>query len=97
MKPRPLDPPMKYESESSRSSKNGDCCTLNTSSLFCGMFGFCSIFGIEDTELEDLRDGDEFECILDNISIFSSFSSSRSFSSRFSASSDRTLSSKDSV
>lgn len=41
--------------------------------------------------------GFRFECILDNMSIFSSFSSSKSFNSRTSVSRARTLSSKDSV
>jgi hypothetical protein len=42
-------------------------------------------------------DGRLFECIFDSISIFSSFSSSRSFNSLTSDSKLRTLSSKDSV
>ncbi len=42
-------------------------------------------------------DGRRFECIFDSMSIFSSFSSNKSFNSLTSASNERTLSSNDSV
>jgi hypothetical protein len=45
----------------------------------------------------DDMDGRRFECIFDSMSIFSSFSSSKSFNSLTSASKVRTLSSNDSV
>lgn len=50
-----------------------------------------------DRFVEHFRDGGEKLCSRESISIFSSFSSSRSFNSRTSASSPRTRSSRDSV
>ncbi len=97
MNPRPLDAPMNNESEFSRSSREGDCCTWNVLSLLSSAAEFFSTAEVGESESDVLRDGDEYERILDNISIFSSFSSSIFFSSRISASNDRTLSSSDSV
>ena len=97
MNPRPLEAPMNQESESSRSSKEGDCCTWNVSSLGSSTGFFRSTAAVGDTELDERRELDEYECILDSMSIFSSFSSRMFFNSRISASKERTRSSNDSV
>ena len=71
--------------------------TSKTSSLADSNSRFtCSILA-GDRFVEHFRDGGEKLCSRESISIFSSFSSSRSFNSRTSASSPRTRSSKDSV
>lgn len=85
---------MKYESAFSAPNNNGDACTRKTSS-FGGVNSFVlSMEGVVADDIEGLR---LLECIFDNISSFSSFSSRRSFNSLTSASNDRTLSSNDSV
>jgi hypothetical protein len=50
-----------------------------------------------EADVDSVIDGRLFECILESMSIFSSFSSSKSFNSLTSASRARTLSSNDSV
>ena len=90
----PLDDPTKNESESSDPSSIGDAWIRKMSSF--GGDASIRLSGVDasdDIHWEGLR----FSCILDNMSIFSSFSSSRSFNSRTSDSRDRTLSSNDSV
>jgi hypothetical protein len=92
----PLDVPTKTESQFSSSNNSGDCWILNKSSLST-LSSLLSISGDVDGR-RGLNSGcGECECILDSISIFSSFSSSKSFSSRTSASNALTLSSNDSV
>ena len=91
---------MKYESDISDPSRSGDACTLNISSF--GVAGTSSCLDSGGGEADCIDEGrlersPKFECIFDSISIFSSFSSSRSFNSRTSASNARTLSSSDSV
>lgn len=85
---------MKYESEVSDPSNNGEACTRNTSS-FGGVDSF--VVSLTGVVAEDDTGDRLLECIFDNISIFSSLSSNKSLSSLTSASKDRTLSSKDSV
>jgi hypothetical protein len=71
--------------------------TSSTSSLADSTSCFtCSMLAGDDV-VEHFRDGGEKLCKRDNISIFSSFSSSRSFNSLTSASNPRTRSSRDSV
>lgn len=94
----PLEVPAKYDCIPFSSSRYGDCWILNTSSLASSLTSF-----IETGEraLEGLRSAmrwlDECGLIRDSMSIFSSFSSRRSFSSLTSDSRALTLSSKDSV
>ncbi len=90
MKALPLEAPMKYESQFSAPRSSGDAWMRNTSS-FGGVASF--LVSGEDAAV----DGRRFECIFESKSIFSSFSSSKSFNSRTSASKVRTLSSNDSV
>ena len=157
MKERPLDEPMKYESEFSTPRTRGEACTRKVSSFTAGTDGDCDSFleagadavpsveflgetlfaaagdalepGDEEETAVDCRDalpltllalvgegevdvaeplvGDSalretdtrrwLPCILESMSIFSSFSSRRSLSSRTSHSSWRTRSSNDSV
>jgi len=86
---------MKYESEFSTPSKRGEAWTRKVSS-FVGDPG--ALFESAAVKLwEGSLDRPRLPCILESMSIFSSFSSSRSFNSRVSASSTRTLSSRDSV
>ena len=71
--------------------------TSNTSSLADSISIFtCSTLAGESV-VEHFRDGGEKLCSRESISIFSSFSSRRSFSSLTSASNPRTRSSRDSV
>lgn len=93
---------MKYESEFSTPSRSGEAWTLNVSSLsgvgsLPGLLstGELALDGMPEPELTEGRRW--FPCILDSMSIFSSFSSSKSFRSRTSASRTLTLSSKLSV
>jgi hypothetical protein len=92
----PLDAPMKYESEFAAPSNNGDACTRNTSS-FGGVCAASLRISEEGVLVDVAIDGRRFERIFDSISIFSSFSSNKSFNSLTSPSKDRTLSSNDSV
>lgn len=95
MKPRPLEAPMKYESEFSTPSSRGEAWIRNVSSLGCEAASFLRSGG--EPADDDPMEGRRLPCILDSISIFSSFSSNKSLRSRFSASSTRTRSSSDSV
>lgn len=102
-KPRPLEVATQQESAPSRSRECGDGWTPDAPSLFrstspsrCGL-RFFLLVEVGDCELEERQEGDEFARSLDNMSIFSSFSSSMSFNSRISASRVRTRSSRDSV
>jgi len=94
----PLELPTKYESLFRSSSRSGACCTLNVSSFSCDSSRTSEDPGecIEGRLAVGNAVG-ERACMRDNMSIFSSFSSSRSFRSRTSASNTRTRSSNDSV
>lgn len=97
----PLEVPTKYDSVVPSSDKYGDCWTLNESSFGAGdadeVLGEAEE-GVADVLLGDNDwDGEVCGCILVSMSIFSSFSSSRSFNSLTSLSNARTLSSNDSV
>lgn len=98
IKALPLDAPIKYES-ASPSKRLGDCCTSKVSSCgaSCSLEGFFSSVFDGEASLGVVLVAGDLEWILDKISIFSSFSSSKSFNSLTSCSNDRTLSSKDSV
>ena len=91
---------MKYVSDCSPSSRQGDCWTLKVSS-FSLAGDVTSLIPGKSTDDEIVLEGrlseGEFEWTLKRMSIFSSFSSSRSFSSLTSVSNARTRSSKDSV
>ena len=95
----PLDAPMTYVSEFSASRRKGDCWTWNVSSLRTSSAAASLVSAVE---------GGDGNCALRrrvadpgsmrvNMSIFSSFSSKRSFNSLTSASNARTRSSNDSV
>jgi hypothetical protein len=88
---------MKYESEFSTPSNNGEACTLKVSSLGGGEALFSFLVSCGEGLAGDPTDCRRFLCIFESISIFSSRSSRRSFRSRSSASSCRTRSSSDSV
>lgn len=91
----PLDGPINVESDTSESSCNGTACTRKVSSLFDGESA-----GLSMTTGDELN-GDfdilRLSCMRDSISIFSSFSSNKSFNSLVSPSSTLTRSSSDSV
>lgn len=91
----PLEAPAKYPLLLSTFSSNGEACTLKISSL-SGDAGHSRMSDGDGARFEQC-DSRRFECIFDNMSIFSSFSSSRSFNSRISPSKVRTRSSSDSV
>ena len=89
---------MKNESSSLSPSKLEDWWTWNMSSLDDdGSFSNSLAEEAVDNVLDGRRRDGELEWILESISIFSSFSSNKSFSSLTSPSKDRTLSSNDSV
>ena len=94
----PLELPTKYESLFLSSTRSGGCCTLNVSSFSCSSSLGSKIAG---DCTDDLRPPEnpwgECEWIRESMSIFSSFSSSNSLSSRTSPSNNRTRSSSDSV
>ena len=94
---RPLELPTKYVSRFSSSSRVGDCCTLKTSSFSCDSSRISDGEGDVDVRFGVGCPCEECECILESMSIFSSFSSSKSFNSRTSHSNARTRSSSDSV
>jgi hypothetical protein len=97
---RPLELPTKYASLFRSSSKSGACCTLNVSSFSCDSSRISEEPGecIDGRCAVECAAGErEFECMRESMSIFSSFSSRRSFNSRASASRMRTRSSNDSV
>jgi hypothetical protein len=84
-------------SEGSDGSAGTAISTCSRSSLAGSSSAFTCAELPGDREVEHLRDGGEKLCIRESISIFSSFSSSKSFNSLTSASSPRTRSSRDSV
>lgn len=92
---------MKKESESSTPNSSGDACTRNVSSFNGGeLLVSMGDLGLALDALDcALSEGAIclFPCILDKRSIFSSFSSRRSFNSRTSVSRALTRSSSDSV
>jgi hypothetical protein len=92
---------MKNESESSTPSKSGEACTLKVSSFNGGgLLVSMGDLGLEPEAFDCVLSANDdclFPCILDSKSIFSSFSSRRSLSSRTSVSRALTRSSSDSV
>lgn len=95
----PLELPMKKLSDPSSAIKHGGCCNLNISSLPTRSEALCSGDALPKFVVSEALRGDEgvCACIFESISIFSSFPSNRSFSSRISHSRILTLSSSDSV
>ena len=88
----PVEGPMNVESDTSDSSCNGTACTRKVSSLFGGESA-----GLSMTTGDELNGDLRLLCMRDSISIFSSFSSNKSFNSLVSPSNTRTRSSSDSV
>ena len=75
----------------------GATTSMDSSAVSDRTSDFKSVAAEGDNDLEFLRDVGEKDCRRDSMSIFSSFSSRRSFNSRTSDSSCRTRSSSDSV
>ena len=90
---------MKKASELTPSTRHGDCCTLNVSSLdSCASTArVCPAVVVGEDVTEGRREVGDPGWILERMSIFSSFSSNRSLSSFTSVSNALTRSSKDSV
>ena len=90
---------MKKASESSPSTRHGDCCTLNVSSLesCASTTRACPAVAVGEDVADGRLEAGDPGWILERMSIFSSFSSNRSLSSFTSVSNALTRSSKDSV